>query len=246
MARTRAAWASKTLSFMLAMAAATHFAAADECVPYQLPDGYTSFQKYCQYLQTIDDDQVIEQYASAPDPKSGDAFPLHGAVLGCIAGASGANRANSLGLGRWSGKDFGTLDTSTGLIPVQNIVDNSVGLGGSVVNAGVWANGLSTQDQFPGTIGVGQAWSDRDREAWILNYNSVQTGAGILNGLIANTRDELRQVGPGVMIGRTYAKPFSSANPLPVPVNEGAAFYLFQVCDASGGYPANPNDRALS
>lgn len=31
------------------------------------------------------------------------------------------------------------------------------------------------------------------------------------------------------MIGRTYAKPFSSANPLPVPVNEGAAFYLFQV-----------------
>ena len=30
------------------------------------------------------------------------------------------------------------------------------------------------------------------------------------------------------MIGKTYAKPFSSLNPLPVAVDENADFYLFQ------------------
>ena len=35
---------------------------------------------------------------------------------------------------------------------------------------------------------------DRSRQAWIINYDAIQTGAGILNGLIANTRDELRLV----------------------------------------------------
>ena len=30
------------------------------------------------------------------------------------------------------------------------------------------------------------------------------------------------------MIGKTYAKPFSSLNPLPVAVDEKADFYLFQ------------------
>lgn len=35
---------------------------------------------------------------------------------------------------------------------------------------------------------------DRSRQSWIINYDAVQTGAGVLNGLVANTRDELRSV----------------------------------------------------
>lgn len=213
---------------------------------------------------------VDQNYLNAPDPAAGDVFPLTGATLGCIAGSSGASTANSLGLGRWNGKDFkcaggaegrrGRLQTrpllvemvclhslprpepgacvdscaTTGrwrgrglmqrvpsspttrphthppLTPghalpcrswdassqsgrVWNIVDNDVPVGSSVVNQGTWAQGLNVQDQFPGTISIGQAWSDRSRQAWVLNYDPNQSGAGILNGLIANTRDELRQ-----------------------------------------------------
>lgn len=32
-----------------------------------------------------------------------------------------------------------------------------------------------------------------------------------------------------MLLGKTYAKPLSSLNPLPYPVSEGADFYLFQV-----------------
>lgn len=26
-----------------------------KCIPYELPDGYTSYQDYCKYLQTVAD-----------------------------------------------------------------------------------------------------------------------------------------------------------------------------------------------
>ncbi|KAK2077698.1 hypothetical protein QBZ16_004544 [Prototheca wickerhamii] len=127
------------------------------------------------------------------------------------------------------------MDSATGTLRMQNIVDNDVPLGQNVVNQGSWSSGLNSVAQFSGTVSLGQSWYDRSRQAWIINYDAIQTGAGILNGLIANTRDELRLVAPGAMIGKTYAKPFSSLNPLPV-----------AVCDKSGGYASDPNDRVLS
>ena len=50
---------------------------------------------------------VNDAYSAAADPQQGSAFPLHGAVLGCIAGSQGTSTANSLGIGRWNGKIFG-------------------------------------------------------------------------------------------------------------------------------------------
>lgn len=61
--------------------------------------------------------------------------------------------------------------------------------------------------------------------------------------LIEGTRDEMRQVAPGMLLGQMMAKPQSGNNPLPFPVNQRLKFVLLQVCDGQGRFPANGNAR---
>lgn len=50
------------------------------------------------------------------------------------------------------------MDSATGTLRMQNIVDNDVPLGQNVVNQGSWSSGLNSVAQFSGTVSLGQSW----------------------------------------------------------------------------------------
>lgn len=102
-----------------------------------------------------------------------------------------------------------------------------------------------------GDIGQGTSWWDatrnlsslfngRLRNAWTITYDRVQPpqsgqNASILDEtmsayaqLVKSSRDELRMVEPGLMVGQVFQRPRSYLNPLPVPVNSGIRFVLAQ------------------
>lgn len=52
-------------------------------------------------------------------------------------------------------RDF---DASSSTARMENIVDNDIPVGQSIVNTGNWADGLKVVAQFPGTVSLGQSW----------------------------------------------------------------------------------------
>lgn len=101
-------------------------------------------------------------------------------------------------------------------------------------------------------------WNVFYSNVWTIEYNdvpSVQTDeesnflertSSVYANLVRASRDELKQVAPGFLLGQVIIKPQTEANPLPLPINSGIRFALFQTCDRRGGYAAGGNQRDLS
>ena len=107
--------------------------------------------------------------------------------------------------------------------------------------------------------------------AWIITYDEVTPGgaggtgaagllgallpqgagdalgavAGLYANLVASSRDEMRLIAPGAVLGQVFFRPRSPSNPLPLPVASGIRFALFQVCAKGGGYAYGGNQRYL-
>lgn len=94
--------------------------------------------------------------------------------------------------------------------------------------------------------------------AWTLTYDDVEPPATNSNSsaltrtvamyakLVRGSRDELRQVEPGFLLGQVFRRPNSFLNPTPFPFNNGIRFALFQVCDRQGNFATGGNRRYLS
>jgi hypothetical protein len=97
--------------------------------------------------------------------------------------------------------------------------------------------------------------SGRIGSSWVITYDDVQPPAPSNNplnnvtaayaNLVRGTRDEVRQVAPGLMLGQVFRRPNSYLNPLPIPVNSGIRFVLIQVCDSRGNFASGGNQRKL-
>ncbi len=107
--------------------------------------------------------------------------------------------------------------------------------------------------------------------AWVITYDEVTPGgsggtgaasllgallpqgagdalgavAGMYANLVASSRDEMRLIAPGAVLGQVFFRPRSPSNPLPLPVASGIRFALFQVCAKGGGYAYGGNQRYL-
>lgn len=149
--------------------------------------------------------------------------------------------AGTLGLDVWSGKVLSPWDYSTRSASVTNILIS----GSSSLNVPDWTHGFSTYTWFNGKITSGTALSASGGSAFVIDY-SVPLLENVINpyaGLVVGTRDEVRAAGPGMVIGRTWAKPFTTLNPTPIAVNQGLTFVLFQLCTADGNYATTPEQR---
>jgi hypothetical protein len=127
--------------------------------------------------------------------------------------------------------------------------------------------GLPVVEQYPGAVATGPSWWDaynslrttlRIGSSWIITYDDVEVPQLTANSsvlaqttaayaqLVRGTRDEMRLVQPGLMLGQVFRRPQTYLNPLPVPVNSGIRFVLLQTCDKRGSYAAGGNQRALA
>lgn len=237
-----------------------------QCVPYPLPNGISSFQEWCQQLSTADDaywDDVFRN-ASGPSAKN-EPMPLHGCVLGCLVGKNSYQRGMNWGAGAWSGKCVQNSGGSDGVINILTPIPSIGGLV-TVLNTFNWSTFLPTVEEYPGTVTTGASIWDALyslsktgtlSEAWVINYKDVQPPPVNANSsaleqtmnmyarLVQGSRDEVRQVAPGFMLGQVLRLPNSYLNPTPLPLNSGIRFALFQVCDSRGNYPATGNQRDL-
>ena len=237
------------------------------CVPFLPPQGSASLQEYCKYLTTVPDSTISAMYrnASSPVGLSSQTFPLTGCVLGCIVGKESFSRGLTFGAGAWSGKCFDKTVTT------KNVVNllTPLPLGGfiNVLDSFNWSSLLPTYSQYPGDLAVGPSWFDamgllnnggRIGPSWTILYDDVETpqlpiNVGPLNNitsiyaeLVRGTRDEMRLVNPGFVLGQMFRRPNSYLNPTPIPFNSQISFALFQVCDRNGGYAKYGNQRNLN
>ncbi len=75
--------------------------------------------------------------------------------------------------------------------------------------------------------------------------NALGAVVGLYANLVASSRDEMRLISPGAVLGQVFFRPRSPSNPLPLPVASGIRFALFQVCAKGGGYAYGGNQRYL-
>ena len=126
--------------------------------------------------------------------------------------------------------------------------------------------GIPVIEQYPGIVSTGPSWWDayasfpaigKIGTVWTLTYDAVevpqinsnssalqQTTAAYAQ-LVRGSRDELRYVEPGMMLGMVFQRPRTAINPLTLPVNSGIRFVLLQTCDLRSGYAASGGQRAL-
>lgn len=138
------------------------------------------------------------------------------------------------------------------------------------VNATTWTERLFTYEQYTGALSRGLSWWDmytrrmqRPGTAWAITYDPVPPNPLLSNAtggaaapllalnqffanLIEGTRDEMRVVAPGMVLGQMFARPQSGNNPLPFPVSQRLKFALLQVCDGQGRFPATGNARNIA
>lgn len=131
---------------------------------------------------------------------------------------------------------------------------------------------LPVMEQYPGSIAVGPSWWDAYnlalnrgaaasgsgiRNAWTITYddvpvqpvdentNALQRTVNMYSQLVKGSRDEVRQVAPGFMVGQLFRRPNSFLNPTPIPFNNGIRFAMIQVCDKQGNFANGGNQRYL-
>jgi len=236
--------------------------AYEKCVPYDLPRQFGSYQDFCRHLSSIDDAQIDDMFKNGRGPSTPyEAFPLKGCVLGCIIGKGSYERGMLWGSGSWSGKCIkGGKDIVNLLTPIP-----SLGGAMTVMDTFNWEQILPVQERYPGTITVDWSWWDgfntlasdgRLSRVWTLSYDDVEIpeiapDAGPMGELqaaypklVKGSRDEVRQIEPGLVFGQLFRRPNSYLNPLPVPVDSGIKFAMIQVCRGDG-YAWNGNMRDL-
>ena len=151
---------------------------------------------------------------------------------------------------------------------VINLLTPLPSIGGvvTVLNTFNWSTFLPVVEEYPGDVSTGASIWDalhvlaqggRINDAWVITYSDVQPPTVNANSsaleqtmnmyaqLVRGSRDEVRQVAPGFMLGNVLSLPNSYLNPTPFPINTGVRFALFQVCDSNGNYPQGGNQRDL-
>jgi hypothetical protein len=128
-----------------------------------------------------------------------------------------------------------------------------------------WSSFLPVMEQFPGNVAVGPSWWDvynlrsggGIRNAWTITYddvpvqpltndsNALQRTVNMYAQLVKGSRDEVRQVQPGFLLGQLFRRPNSFLNPTPLPINNGIRFSMIQVCDKQGNFANGGNQRYL-
>jgi hypothetical protein len=124
-----------------------------------------------------------------------------------------------------------------------------------------WSSGLPAFEQFPGAVSTGNSWGGggfSQSPVWTITYDNVpvpetdssssllkQTSAAYAQ-LVRASRDEMKLVERGFLLGSVFIRPQTPINPLPLPVNSGIRFALLQTCDKRGGYATGGNERALA
>lgn len=226
-----------------------------QCTPFQLPVGFKNYQDYCKSLSIASDEAYNQMYRDAPPPM-GESFSLQGCVLGCIVGKNSYERGLRWGSGAWSGKCIRNSNIVNLLSPLppfgmMNVLDTFN-----------WSRMLPVTEQFPGQLSQGISWWEalngfrsggNVKNSWIITYDETVVPtptpgnalSNVTSFVVKGTRDELRQVSPGMFVGKVYQRPGSSINPLPIPVDTGITFALFQVCDRNFNFPNGGNQRAL-
>ena len=152
---------------------------------------------------------------------------------------------------------------------VSNLLTPLPSLGGAmnVLDTFNWSTFLPVIEQYPGDISTGSSWWDafyslpsggRVGGAWTITYDDVEPPTTNGNSsaltrtismyarLVRGSRDELRLLEPGLMLGQVFRRPNSFFNPTPFPFHNGIRFALFQVCDRQGKFAAGGNRRKLS
>lgn len=233
-----------------------------KCIPYKLPEGYTTYQEYCKSLSIADDKLWDDKYKLATAPTNNQPFPLTGCILGCLVGKESFQRGIRWGAGSWSGKCIrNTADVINLLTPLPSF-------GGvfNVLDSLNWTQLLPVIEQYPGSLQTGLSWYDalysmprngKLEKAWTITYETVVAPSTNANSsaleqtvamyaqLIRGSRDEIRLIDPGGALGYVFRMPNSYLNPTPFPVNTGVRFLLMQVCDRRGNFANGGNTRYL-
>jgi len=236
-----------------------------QCTPFTPPSNFKDLQSYCQYLTTVPDSQFDSMYRNATFSFT-QSFPLDGCVAGCIVGRDSYQRGLRWGSGAWSGKCFDNTSTPK---RVTNLL-TPLPLGGvvNVLESFNWTSFLPTYANFPGEVGTGSSWYDalglinnglRIGSAYTILYDDVTAPdlpsqlaplsevTSLYADLVKGTRDEMRLVSPGFILGQMFRRPNTPPiNPTPLPIPQRITFALFQVCDRTGmGFARGGNARDM-
>ena len=149
---------------------------------------------------------------------------------------------------------------------VVNLLSPLPAIGGAVnvLNTLNWTQMLPVMENYPGLVDQGASWWDaynslastgRLGNAWTITYDDVEEPAANRNAsllqqtvsaysqLVRGSRDEIRVIEPGLMLGQVFRRPNSYLNPLPLPMNSGIRFALMQVCGRNGDFATGGNQR---
>ena len=179
-----------------------------------------SLEDWCDWAATTSLPQWNEKFLSA--------YPLspavpRGEMYGCVVSNSfTANEARSMP--GWAGKNFQGNGRFTNIVYRGPFLPPDF-------------------NAYPGRYYVApdSGYQEGDKRSWRLDY-SVNTGIGILDALIdrfpigqymrnfGDYRDEMREIAPGMWLGKLYALPFTMRNPSPFTIDAGVPFVLFQGC----------------
>mmetsp|Transcript_19746 Transcript_19746/g.47128 ORF Transcript_19746/g.47128 Transcript_19746/m.47128 type:complete len:261 (+) Transcript_19746:132-914(+) len=210
-----------------------------QCIPFQLPSQFNDFGQLCDYLSDVSGADVERAFSAGrlPPPIQAGGRPLAGCTIGCPISNSIETRSSLFMLESWSGKCFtefqGGFPTKARNIITPAAAERS------------WASGVDGTLGFGGDVSVTQnSWFDR-RPALVLDYTDVPPEQSFLFIDFNEFLDEIREVAPGMAIGKVWTKPNTSMNPgfSPLP---GAWFALFQVCTVDGRYPQTPGERVVT
>jgi hypothetical protein len=187
-------------------------------------------------------------------------------------GKDAFSNANRWGAGAWSGKCI--RSNGAAVVNLLSPVP-SIGGMFNVLDTFNWSSMLPVMEQFPGSIAVGPSWWDAYnlvtsrsgsnggttsrgiRDAWTITYddvpipplngesNALQRTLNMYAQLVKGSRDEVRQVAPGFLLGQLFRRPNSFLNPTPLPINNGIRFAMIQVCDKQGNFANGGNQRYL-
>lgn len=148
---------------------------------------YETVSELCSgFLRRLNVSAFDRLYRAAAYPSISPRRPS-GKAEGCVVGLGGMEmRAR---LAPWSGKDFGA--------------------NGEVMNLG-WSEGMET---VRGTYGIGRSWDDLKTPALIIQYKeeeldwAVRAFEGPLGIRFKTFRDEIREVWPGLFLGKVFVRP---------------------------------------
>jgi len=196
------------------------------CQPGAVPpipgNSSPSLEEWCEWATATPLPYWDEMFAAA--------YPLspavpRGEMFGCVVSNS-FTAAEARGMPGWAGKKFGGAGRFTNIV-----------LRGPFLPPDFNA--------YPGRYYVAPDsgnFGQSGERSWRLDY-SANTGIGILDALIdrfpigqylrnfGDYRDEMREVAPGMWLGKLYALPLTMRNPSPFTIDARVPFVLFQGCN---------------